>query len=159
MDAWAHLLAWYAFSIQIYCDFSGYTDMAIGLGIMLRVRLPTNFKRPFTAKSIDEFWRLWHITLSNWLRDYLYISVGGNRRGLPKQVRNVMITMGLGGLWHGAAWTFVIWGAYHGMFLVLDRLFWLQASRALPRAVRIAVTFAVVLIGWVLFRAESMPAA
>ena len=104
------LLAIYGFSVQIYCDFSGYTDMAIALALLLGVRLPNNFLRPYAAESLVEFWRRWHITLSFWLRDYLYIPLGGNRGGSAAEIRNILITMVLGGLWHGANWTFVIWG-------------------------------------------------
>ncbi len=116
-SAWEYLLAIHGFSLQIYCDFSGYTDMAIGIAYILRIRLPTNFLRPYTATSIVEFWRRWHITLSFWLRDYLYIPLGGNRLGYARQIVNLLITMVLGGLWHGAAFTFVIWGAVHGIGL------------------------------------------
>ena len=108
------LLAIYGFAGQIYCDFSGYTDMAIGLALLLGFRLPQNFDRPYTATSLRQFWHRWHMTLSRWLRDYLYIPLGGNRGGPRRTYRNLMLTMLLGGLWHGAAWTFVVWGAIHG---------------------------------------------
>jgi len=109
------LLAIYGFSVQIYCDFSGYTDMAIGLALLLGVRLPNNFRQPYAARSIVDFWRRWHITLSFWLRDYLYIPLGGSRNGRLQEMRNIIVTMALGGLWHGANWTFVIWGVLHGV--------------------------------------------
>ena len=108
-------LAIYGFSMQIYCDFSGYTDMAIGLALIIGVRLPNNFLRPYGAFSLIDFWRRWHITLSFWLRDYLYIPLGGNRDGRLRTYVNMIITMTLGGLWHGASWTFVIWGVLHGI--------------------------------------------
>ena len=123
VSGWEYLLAIHGFSMQIYCDFSGYTDMAIGLAYILRIRLPTNFRRPYISSSIVEFWRCWHITLSFWLRDYLYIPLGGNRQGRSRQMLNLLITMVLGGLWHGAAWTFVIWGTMHGAALAGVHLF------------------------------------
>ncbi len=127
-EAWAGALA---YTFQIYFDFSGYTDMALGIALMFNVRLPTNFNSPYKATSIIEFWRRWHITLSTFLRDYLYISCGGNRGGEAKTYRNLMITMVLGGLWHGASWTFVFWGGYHGALLIADRHWssmWTRAS-------------------------------
>ena len=111
------LLAIYGFAAQIYCDFSGYTDMAIGLALLLGFQLPQNFNRPYLALSLQDFWRRWHMTLSRWLRDYLYIPLGGNRDGERRTYRNLMLTMLLGGLWHGAAWTFLIWGGIHGTAL------------------------------------------
>ena len=124
------LLAIYGFAVQIYCDFSGYTDMAIGIALLLGFQLPQNFNRPYLALSLQDFWRRWHITLSRWLRDYLYIPLGGNRDGERRTYRNLMLTMLLGGLWHGAAWTFVIWGGIHGGALSAER--W--GARPLPRA-------------------------
>ena len=117
------LFAFYGFPAQIYCDFSGYTDMALGCAFIAGVRLPLNFKRPFIAHSIQNFWRRWHITLSTWLRDYLYIPLGGNRGSYAMTIRNLMMTMLLGGLWHGASWTFVLWGALHGIFLTAEYVF------------------------------------
>ncbi len=152
------LLAIYGFSVQIYCDFSGYTDMAIGLALLLGVRLPNNFLRPYTATSIIDFWRRWHITLSSWLRDYLYIPLGGNRHGRAQEMRNVIITMALGGLWHGASWTFVVWGLFHGTGVAvthaLQRAF--GAARALPAWLGVLITFHFVTLGWVFFRAPSL---
>jgi alginate O-acetyltransferase complex protein AlgI len=156
------LLAIYAFSAQIYCDFSGYTDMAIAAAMLLGVRLPNNFFRPYCATSIIDFWRRWHVTLSYWLRDYLYIPLGGNRGGTLYQTRNIMITMTLGGLWHGANWTFVIWGALHGAAVsavhVARRLGggWFGA---VPRWVVVLVTFHFVALAWVFFRAPGIDAA
>ena len=155
------LLAIYGFSAQIYCDFSGYTDMALGLALMLGVRLPTNFLRPYTADSIVDFWRRWHITLSYWLRDYLYIPLGGSRHGRVKETRNVIVTMALGGLWHGANWTFVIWGLVHGIGVAvvhtLQRVF--KSSRAMPRWLGVVITFHFVTVAWVFFRAPDVGTA
>ena len=157
------LAAWFglvAYAFQIYFDFSGYSDMAIGLGNLFGFQLPVNFVSPYRADSITDFWRRWHVSLSSWLRDYLYIPLGGNRGGSFKTYRNLALTMLLGGFWHGAQWTFLAWGAFHGLVLGLERAggkraFW----SALPRPVRIAFTFVLVLASWVFFRAESLPAA
>jgi alginate O-acetyltransferase complex protein AlgI len=150
-------LAAYGYAVQIYCDFSAYSDMAIGLAALLGYRFPRNFDRPYRSESLQEFWRRWHISLSGWLRDYLYIdALGGNRGG--KVYRNLMITMVLGGLWHGAAWTFVIWGALHGGALAFER-WWSRAPLtkgvAIPRWARILLTFHVVTLGWIFFRSAS----
>ena len=118
VDAWLGALAYTA---QIYFDFSGYSDMAIGLGLMMGFRFPENFRTPYLSRSITEFWRRWHISLSTWLRDYLYIPLGGNRLGPVRTIVNLMLVMVLGGLWHGAAWTFILWGAWQGLFLALER--------------------------------------
>jgi alginate O-acetyltransferase complex protein AlgI len=154
----AALLAIYGFSAQIYCDFSGYTDMAIGLALLLGVRLPTNFLRPYTAHSIVDFWRRWHITLSYWLRDYLYIPLGGSRHGRARETRNVILTMALGGLWHGASWTFVIWGLLHGIGVAIVHSVHLVAgaARGLPRWLGVLITFHFVTIAWVFFRAPTV---
>lgn len=156
-DAWLGAVA-YAF--QIYFDFSGYSDMAIGLGLMLGFVFARNFDSPYRATSLTDFWRRWHISLSTWLREYLYIPLGGNRRGQTRTYVNLMLTMLLGGLWHGAAWTFVIWGAIHGAGLALERsrggLWFVQKIPALPR---IAATFLIVVIAWVFFRAANLPHA
>ncbi len=157
LTAWHYLVAIYGFSVQIYCDFSGYTDMAIGLAYLLRIRLPTNFLRPYGAASLPQFWRRWHITLSFWLRDYLYIPLGGNRRGKARQIINLLITMVLGGLWHGANWTFVIWGALHGVGLALAHVF--GKALRLPRWLGILLTFHFVTIAWVFFRAPDLATA
>lgn len=159
-SAYAYLLAIYGFSMQIYCDFSGYTDMAVGLAYMLRIRLPQNFRCPYKSKSIVEFWRRWHITLSHWLRDYLYIAMGGNRRGFAHQLANLMITMLIGGLWHGANWTFVIWGGLHGIAISLSHAFnrfWPNAK--IPGWLGIIVTFHFVTITWIYFRAPDIASA
>jgi alginate O-acetyltransferase complex protein AlgI len=158
--AWAGALA---FALQIYFDFSGYSDIAIGCARLLGFDFPANFRRPYLATSIGEFWRRWHITLSTWLRDYVYVPLGGNRRSSLVTARNLMLTMLLGGLWHGAAWTFVAWGGYHGALLVGERVLGLgrrsDAPRGLLRAARVVLTFALVCIGWILFRAGSFTVA
>jgi D-alanyl-lipoteichoic acid acyltransferase DltB (MBOAT superfamily) len=186
------LVGVYAYALQIYADFSGYTDMAIGLALLLGFRFPANFDAPYTATSLQDFWRRWHMTLSRWLRDYLYIPLGGNRGGRRRMYRNIMITMLLGGLWHGAAWTFVFWGALHGGGLVLER--WWHDRRAIRHPAAVAtsttaetapppttidgaphfeirgavqtsnprvwlhriVTFQVVCLGWIFFRAATV---
>jgi D-alanyl-lipoteichoic acid acyltransferase DltB (MBOAT superfamily) len=144
-----------AYTMQLYFDFSGYSDMAIGLGLMFNVRLPDNFDAPYRAGSIADFWRRWHITLSRFLRDYLYIPLGGSRRGEPRRLFNLFVTMLLGGLWHGAGWTFVAWGGYHGLLLALNRA-WIARRPPLPSIVGRPLTFLAVVAGWVLFRAHSI---
>lgn len=153
--AWSGALA---FAFQIYFDFSGYSDMAIGLGLMFGVALPLNFAAPYRASSIIEFWRRWHMTLSRFLRDYLYIPLGGNRRGKVRRYVNLMVTMLLGGLWHGANWTFVVWGGLHGLYLVVNHL-WRAAGLGLPRAAGWVITFVGVCFAWTFFRAHSFSAA
>lgn len=157
------LLAIYGFAVQIYCDFSGYTDMAIGLALMLGVRLPNNFLRPYAASSLVDFWRRWHITLSHWLRDYLYIPLGGSRHGRARQIGSLLVTMILGGLWHGANWTFFIWGAIHGFGLAAIHMTravpGLAFLRAVPRWLGILLTFHFVAFAWVLFRAPNLARA
>jgi alginate O-acetyltransferase complex protein AlgI len=159
----------YAYAIQIYADFSGYTDIAIGCALLLGLRFPQNFDAPYAATSIQSFWRKWHMTLSFWLRDYLYIPLGGNQGGEKRMRRNLFLTMVIGGLWHGAAWTFVAWGAVHGGALIVERR-WnarraAQAAEAGDAAARRSpvlrwfVTFHVVCLGWVFFRAESFTKA
>jgi D-alanyl-lipoteichoic acid acyltransferase DltB (MBOAT superfamily) len=153
------LLGALAFSAQIYGDFSGYSDMARGLARTLGFELCINFKLPYLARSPREFWRRWHVSLSEWLRDYLYLTLGGNRAGRWKTVRNLMVTMLLGGLWHGAAWHFVLWGGYHGVLLVASRPFEHFSGRFQGVAfgfVRWVLVFSLIVIGWVLFRATSL---
>jgi alginate O-acetyltransferase complex protein AlgI len=153
-------LALYAYAFQIYFDFSGYTDIALGVAGLLGLRLPENFRHPYVAENPAEFWHRWHISLSTWLRDYLYISLGGNRRGTARTYANLMITMVLGGLWHGAAWTFVLWGAVHGVWLVLHRaLVTVRPTPVTPRWLRRLVTFHLVCAAWVLFRAGDLATA
>ena len=157
IDAWFGVTA-YAF--QIYFDFSGYSDMAIGLGRMFGFEFPRNFDAPYLADSITDFWRRWHISLSTFLRDYLYFSLGGNRKGPHRTYFNLALVMLLGGLWHGAAWTFVIWGAYHGTLLAFER--WIGKKSVyskLPKQIRIFVTFILVLFSWVLFRSANFSEA
>jgi len=151
-SSWLALLA---FSLQIYMDFSGYSDMAIGLGLMMGFHFPENFERPYRSKSITEFWRRWHITLSTWMRDYLYVGLGGNRKGTLMTYRNLIITFFISGLWHGAAMNFVIWGMYHGVFLVLERIFLIKWLQKLPNAVSTLWTFFIVVIGWAIFALED----
>ena len=153
--AWIGALA---YAGQIYFDFSGYSDMAIGLAAMLGLRLPENFARPYSAISVTDFWRRWHQSLSRWFRDYLYVPLGGNRGGTFRTYRNLSIVFLTTGLWHGAAWTFVVWGAYHGLLLIVERATGLGRSTrwAAPRR---AITFLLVIFGWVLFRAADLPAA
>jgi len=161
-ESWGGMLA---YSLQLYFDFSGYSDMALGLSRLLGVDLPVNFNSPYRAGSIIEFWRRWHITLSRFLRDYLYIPLGGNRRGPIRRYLNLMATMLLGGLWHGAAWTYVVWGGFHGMLLLVNHAWraWRTgrpASRiSLPTFLWTLLTFVAVTVGWAFFRAGSLTAA
>ena len=165
VEAWTGALA---YTLQLYFDFSGYSDMAIGLARMFGIQLPLNFDSPYKATSIVDFWRRWHITLSSFLRDYLYIPLGGNRKGPVRRYLNLFLTMLLGGLWHGAGWTFVIWGALHGFYLVVNHAFaTLRESlglgpRASTRAGKLAagaLTFLAVVVGWVYFRAPTVSGA
>jgi len=157
LTGWHYLLGIYGFSAQIYCDFSGYSDMALGLAYALGMRLPFNFNQPYAAASLVDFWHRWHITLSTWLRDYLYIPLGGNRGGQLRQHRNLFLTMLLGGLWHGANLTFLIWGAIHGVALSLNHC--LRSKVRLPRAVGWLLTFHVVTFAWIFFRAPDLATA
>lgn len=156
-DAW---LGAVAYTIQLFFDFSGYTDMAIGLALMIGFVFPPNFNDPYTARSITDFWKRWHMSLSNWLREYLYVPLGGNRKGPVRTYINLFLTMLLGGLWHGANWTFVLWGAWHGGLLVLER-YWMQRFNKplLPAWLGIARTMVLVMIGWVMFRAANVTEA
>jgi D-alanyl-lipoteichoic acid acyltransferase DltB (MBOAT superfamily) len=162
------IFALVGYAVQIYCDFSGYTDIAIGIAKLLGFEFPQNFDRPYNALSVQEFWRRWHMTLSRWLRDYLYIPLGGGRKGTVRTYVNLMITMLLGGLWHGAAWHFVVWGGLHGLYLAGGR--WKRQARetgklaeppdtALVRAGQKLMTFALVSIGWAFFRSDSVATA
>jgi D-alanyl-lipoteichoic acid acyltransferase DltB (MBOAT superfamily) len=153
--AWTGTLA---YTLQIYFDFAGYSLMAIGLGLAFGFSLPRNFRLPYRSRSITEFWRRWHITLSAWFRDYLYVPLGGNRRGAARTWRNLIVVFLLCGLWHGANWTFVLWGAWHGLFLVIERM---GLGRALKRLGPLAwvYAFGVVMLGWVLFRAPTLGGA
>lgn len=152
IEAWAGAIC---YTLQLYYDFSGYSDMAVGLGWMLNINLPWNFNSPYKATSIIDFWRRWHITLSNFLRDYLYIPLGGNRKGKFRRYINLMITMLLGGLWHGAAWKFVLWGGLHGMYLCINH-WWRKINKPLPKLLAGTITFICVVVGWVIFRAYRL---
>ncbi|MBW7470396.1 MBOAT family O-acyltransferase [Marinobacter sp. F4218] len=152
-DAWLGALAYTA---QLYFDFSGYSDMAIGLGLMMGFRFTENFNQPYVSQSITEFWRRWHISLSSWLRDYLYIPLGGNRHGTLMNYRNLLLTMLLGGLWHGANWTFLLWGAWHGGLLAIERMLGVSSAPTGFRISRWAMTFLFVILGWVTFRATTV---
>ncbi|MFN0101950.1 MAG: MBOAT family O-acyltransferase [Bryobacteraceae bacterium] len=152
LPAWGGVLA---FALQIFFDFSGYTDTAIGCAALFGFHFPENFRRPYLSTSITEFWRRWHISLSRWLRDYLYIPLGGNRYGAWRTYRNLMVTMLLGGLWHGASWNFVIWGGYHGVLLSIERILGVQPGIGIKQPIRMAVTFLLVCVGWVFFRAAT----
>lgn len=179
-----NLMAVYGYALQIYCDFSGYSDMAIGIALLLGFHFKMNFNSPYKSQSITEFWKRWHISLSTWLRDYLYIPLGGNRKGEWRTYLNLLTTMLLGGLWHGASWRFVFWGAWHGLWLAFERLatggrlrrlpfydrvivffrgsvagrYW-ESCPALQRVVRTLLTFHIVCVGWVFFRASSFTVA
>jgi D-alanyl-lipoteichoic acid acyltransferase DltB (MBOAT superfamily) len=156
-----NLMAIYGYGLQIYCDFSGYTDIAIGIALMLGYRLPVNFNSPYKAHNLSDFWRRWHISLSRWLKDYLYISLGGNRKGNIRTYLNLMITMLLGGLWHGAAWRFVLWGGLHGLGLVVNKLWLLlfpgrRRETRLKRLISVFITFNFVSFCWIFFRATDL---
>ena len=155
LTAWRGALA---YTLQLYFDFSGYSDMAIGAARLFGIVLPLNFASPYKARNIAEFWRRWHMTLSRFLRDYLYIALGGNRQGAVRRYANLFTTMLLGGLWHGAGWTFVLWGALHGAFLVVHRL-WQRLKLPLPATAAWALTFFAVVFAWVPFRAETLAGA
>jgi alginate O-acetyltransferase complex protein AlgI len=152
IEAWAGALS---YTYQLYFDFSGYSDMAIGLGLMLNICLPENFNSPYKATSIVDFWRRWHITLSNFLRDYLYIPLGGNRKGEARRYANLLLTMLLGGLWHGAGWTFVLWGGLHGVYLSINH-WWRKQTILMPKLLAWMITFLAVVASWVLFRAHNI---
>ena len=161
-SSFENLMASYGYALQIYCDFSGYSDMAIGIALLMGFVLPPNFRTPYKSASITEFWRRWHISLSTWLRDYLYISLGGNRKGKFRTYINLFITMLLGGLWHGASWKFVIWGILHGLALVVERLF--KNVITIPKNyfthfIRVLLTFHFVVFCWIFFRAKDFATA
>ncbi|MEO8904678.1 MAG: MBOAT family protein [Polyangiaceae bacterium] len=155
--AWIGVLA---YTLQIYFDFSGYSDMALGLGLMMGFTFKENFESPYRSSSITEFWRRWHISLSTWLRDYLYIPLGGSRVGVAKRYRNLLIVFLVCGFWHGANWTFLAWGAYHGTWLIIERTSaWRRLAQVVPRLIAIPFTFVLVMLGWVLFRSQDLGAA
>ena len=154
--------AWFAaiaYTLQIYFDFSGYSDMAIGIGRMIGFRFPENFNNPYISRSITDFWRRWHMTLGLWMRNYLYIPLGGNRVSAGRLYFNLWLVFLLSGLWHGASWNFILWGAWHGVFLVLERLFLLKLTERLGKYVQIIITMFVVILGWVMFRVEHITPA
>jgi alginate O-acetyltransferase complex protein AlgI len=144
-----------AYTLQIYFDFAGYSHMAIGLGLMVGLRFPENFNLPYLSTSLAEFWRRWHISLSSWLRDYLYIPLGGNREGQVRTLFNILVTMALGGLWHGASWTFLLWGIWHGLGLVFVRMWQRLSPLRLPLLLAQPLTLLFVMLGWILFRANN----
>lgn len=154
--AWLGIIA---YSFQIYFDFSGYSDMAIGLGRMFGFRILENFNLPYISKNIKEFWRRWHISLSTWFRDYVYIPIGGNRLGIKRTYLNLVLVFLLTGFWHGATWSFVVWGLFHGLFLVIEKLGLERVLTKLPNPISWAYTMLVVTFGWVLFRIEELPDA
>ena len=154
VEAW---LGTAAYSVQLFFDFAGYSAMAIGLGLMIGFRFIENFNAPYTSRSITEFWRRWHISLSHWLRDYLYLPLGGNRKGAVRTYINLLLTMVLGGLWHGANWTFVLWGAWHGGWLAIERMLGAKNGESVwPKVIAWPFTMVLVMLGWVLFRAETV---
>lgn len=148
-----------AYTLHLYFDFAGYSSMAIGLGLMVGLKFPENFDNPYLSRSITEFWRRWHISLSSWLRDYLYIPLGGNRVGKVRSYFNLLITMALGGLWHGASWTFLVWGIWHGLGLIVARLWNVAGAPPIPTFISHLLTLAFVMVGWLLFRAQDWQAA
>ncbi|MFZ5890916.1 MAG: MBOAT family O-acyltransferase [Myxococcota bacterium] len=152
-NAWLGVLC---YTFQIYLDFSGYSDMALGLGHMVGIRFKENFDCPYRSTSVTEFWRRWHISLSSWMKEYLYVPLGGNRVSPRRTYINLWIVFLISGLWHGANWTFVVWGAYHGSFLVIEKLFALRWTQKLPKLVSAAITFLIVVVGWVFFRAPGL---
>ena len=159
MDAMPSATAWLgilAFTFQIYFDFSGYSDMACGLGKMLGFHFPQNFNLPYTAKSVSDFWRRWHMTLSSWFKEYLYIPLGGNRNGTAKTIRNLLVVWTLIGFWHGANWNFIFWGLYFGTLLILEKFVYGKLLQKLPAFVRQIYTFLLVVFGWVLFEMETL---
>jgi len=160
LDTFSAWIGVIAYTFQIYFDFSGYSDMAIGLCRMMGFKINENFNNPYISGSITEFWRRWHITLGNWMRNYLYIPLGGNRVGTRSRLYfNLILVFLFSGLWHGAAWTFVFWGAYHGFFLIIERAFLLKYLERLPKFISVLYAFPVVLFGWIFFRAETFSQA
>lgn len=155
VDSWVAVLS---YTLQLYFDFSGYTDMAIGIALLFNIVLPQNFNAPYRALSIRDFWRRWHMTLSRFLRDYIYIPLGGNRKGFWTSIRNVILTFLLGGLWHGAGWMFILWGVLHGVGQAVEKL-WARRGTPLPKWLAWLLTFAFINVAWVFFRAENMTTA
>ncbi|MBP6230887.1 MAG: MBOAT family protein [Paludibacteraceae bacterium] len=161
-SSFENLMASYGYAIQIYCDFSGYSDIAIGLALLMGFKLPANFRTPYQSATVTEFWKRWHISLSTWLRDYLYISLGGNRKGNIRTYVNLSLTMILGGLWHGASWKFVVWGSLHGLALTIERFvgqFITLPKNAIIRTIQVILTFHFVAFCWLFFRAKDFSTA
>ena len=156
VTAWIGALA---YTFMLYFDFSGYSDMALGLGGVFGVSLPQNFKYPYCSDSVSDFWRRWHITLGAWFRDYVYIPLGGSREGNGRTIRNLLVVWMLTGLWHGANWTFIAWGLYHGLILILEKFVFTGLIQRLPAAVRRVVSFLLVVFGWVFFFSPDIGAA
>jgi alginate O-acetyltransferase complex protein AlgI len=154
--AWLGIIS---YTMQIYFDFSGYSDMAIGLGSIMGFSFLENFNRPYISQSFTEFWKRWHISLSNWMKEYLYIPLGGNRKSKTITFVNLWIVFLVSGLWHGANWTFIIWGAYHGLFLIFDKLFWNKLVNKIPKIFAMFSTFFFIMIGWIFFRSETLTQA
>jgi len=154
--AWVGIIA---YALQIYFDFAGYSDMAIGLGKMMGFDFLENFNAPYISQTITEFWRRWHISLSQFMREYIYIPLGGNRVSSRRTYINMLIIFFISGLWHGAAWTFIVWGVYHGIFICIDKMFWGSISKKLPKIINIGITFFIVLVGWIFFRSETFAQA
>ena len=156
-NAWIGILA---YTFQIYFDFAGYSDMAIGLGRMIGFKFPENFDNPYISQNITEFWRRWHMTLGRWMKDYLYIPLGGSKVDTKFRLYfNLWFVFLVSGLWHGAAWNFIAWGAFHGLFLILDKMFWIKTTKIIGKYPSIIITFFITLIGWVLFRSETLDQA
>jgi len=155
-ESWLIMIS---YSLQIYYDFAGYSDMAIGLGMFMGFQFPENFNFPYISRNITEFWRRWHITLGTWMREYLYIPLGGNRGSKSSVFFNLWIVFLLSGLWHGDSWNFLIWGAFHGLFLILDRLFLINLTSHLPKVLQVFLNWFIVIIGWVFFRIETLEGA
>jgi alginate O-acetyltransferase complex protein AlgI len=151
--AWVGILA---YTLQIYFDFSGYSDMAVGLCRIMGFHIPDNFLNPYTSGSVTEFWRKWHITLGRWMKNYLYIPLGGNRKGILRTYLNLWLVFLISGLWHGAGWNFIFWGAWHGLFLVLERIAGESTLTKIPYVVRLPLTFFIVMLGWIFFRSETL---
>jgi alginate O-acetyltransferase complex protein AlgI len=156
LTTWSALIGVVAYTVQLYFDFSGYSDMALGLALMFGIRLPENFDRPYAARSVTEFWRRWHMSLSRWFRDYLYVPLGGNRGAAWQTYRNLVIVFLVTGLWHGANWTFIVWGAYHGILLLVERLTGAGRGAGIRPLPWQAGTVALVVLGWVLFRSPTL---
>lgn len=160
LDAFSLLLGAVFFTFQIYGDFSGYCDIAVGCGCLLGIRLSENFRLPYFSKNIKEFWRRWHITLQSWFRDYVYLPLGGNRKGMARMIFNILIVFALSGLWHGARYTYILWGLYNGVLIailiLIDKYFRREGIRVWYKGAAVFVTFCFIVIGWIIFRSYSV---